>query len=320
MQYKCSDCKQTWKEETPIDLCPECGSDNIRQINPMKKWIPIGAGAVILIIILLLFAGGKSFTTTAYIDFDQSTNRLTVELNGDKVKTDNQCNYRIAIQRNGANFGEAKKTAKLSKVFEEPGSYSIEIKWVNTQDKMPELHWNGPRSFTVAEKQYPPQIVAIIILDQNADKQLYKIRIQSDTGAISAKHTEYSTDGINYQSQPVFSNLKPGDYTFYARNANDISLVASLEESLAVIPKTHPTDAHLCKLLKQTAEGDASAYGNLINIAQTIGNISVSGKDQYIKSFRELINNTFATQNYTPIRTQREGDPKTGKILKIIIL
>lgn len=319
MQYKCSDCKNTWSEETPTDQCPECGSDNIRQIRSMKKWIPIGAGAGLLIIILLLFIPSHR-TTTADVDFDQSTNRLTVELSGKQVKTDNQYNYRIGIQRNGANFGEAKKAAKLSKVFDVPGSYSIEIKWINKQDKMPELNWNGPHSFTVAEKQYPPQILSIAILDQNAEKQLYKIRIQSDTGTVSANRTEYSSDGTNYQTSAVFVNLKPGNYTFYARNTHDVSLVATQDYTLPVIPKTHPTDAHLCKLLKQAAEGDASAYGNLVNIAQTIGNVSVSGKDQYIKTFRELINNTFATQNYTPIRTQREGDPKNGKILKIIIL
>ena len=317
MQYKCSDCKHTWNEETLTDQCPECGSDNIRLIRSMNKWIWIGTSVIALIIILIFIK--PQHKTIVNVDFDQSANRLTVELRGKQVKTDNQYNYRIGIQRNGANFGEAKKAAKLSKVFDEPGSYNVEIKWVNNKDKMPQLQWNGPRSFTVAEKQYPPQILAIVILDQNADKQFYKICIQSDTVTVPSYLTEYSADGIKYQPSAVFSNLKPGNHTFFARNTHDANLVSMQDYTLPVIPKTHPTDAQLCKLLKQTAEGDASAYGSLINIVQTIGNVSVNGQDPYIKTFRELINNTFATQNYTPIRTQREGDPKNGKILKIII-
>jgi len=50
---------------------------------------------------------------------------------------------------------------------------------------------------------------------------------------------EYSIDGVNYQTSPVFSNLTPGTYTVTIKDANDCTFITN---EITILPLNPPTD------------------------------------------------------------------------------
>lgn len=70
------------------------------------------------------------------------------------------------------------------------------------------------KTITVVESPIP-YITNITVSDWTQSDNVINVAAGPDTGQ---QYLEYSIDGLNYQPEPVFTNLEPGQYTVYVRD------------------------------------------------------------------------------------------------------
>lgn len=316
-KFKClnPECKHTWTAEDFPNTCPNCQGNEIKEAKQLPKWA-YGAGIGLFVLFFLLrFCSGGSDATTVRVDFDDYTGQLEVSLSGNEVmNSQHKCNYRIGIERNGAPFGNPVKKDVLKRKFDNPGSYTVNVTWIG-KSKMPPLKWSGSKTFFVQEKPQAPFILGVHVMERDVNKKCYTVKIQCDTSIVASHNTEYSQDGNQYKAQPVFNNLKPGDYVFYARNTLDPELVVSYNKTLPNIQKESLSDSKINQLLKAIANGDEAAYKDFVNKVENGKSIPVTGNSN-IKNSSALIDYVLTTQEYRSVRTQRDAD---NQIVKIIL-
>ena len=311
--YKCKECGK--KYEAQESFCSDCNKEGtivpigVGGIEKYKKywWI-----ALVLIIIIFLLIRCPGDPPTVNVVYNQESQRLTVDLDGKKVMTDNECNYVINIKRNGDPFGEPTNKRKFDRTFDVPGKYTIEVKWIG-KTRAPEIKWNGPHFFEIYEKTIPPQApeisgINILSIDYKIKKYKISISIKADSFLVA----EYSIDGQTYQKTNVFSNISPGDYTFYARNEKDKSSEPSsfpypLPE---IVSKPSPSDAVLNDLLrKMAAKGDKNAFKQWRDsVEEGLPPIDVTGVANISNSY-ELVQDALQGKSYT-VSTQRDANQK----------
>lgn len=321
-KYKCNnkDCGHKFTADEPCDSCPECGGENISISSGMPKKVKYGiiGGAVFLILMIFFFRDCSDEKTIVNVNFDKSNNKLTVELLGDKVKSGNNFNYKIFIKMNGQDFGKTINNSKLEKIFDMPGTYDIEVKWVNNSEPAPQISWNGLKTFTITEKpnENQPRILNIKLGATDVKKQLYlSVIVETDTTVLSKSQTEFSQDGSIYQSSNTFSNLSPGKYTFYVRNSSYPNKFDKYEKELMKIQKESPSDAYLNDLLKKIAKRDDIAYDNWIDNVECGIKIPVTGINN-IKNSTELIDKIYNDRKSVTVNTKRDAN---NKIIRIIV-
>ena len=151
-------------------------------------------------------------------------------------------------------------------------------------------------------------------LDRNLKTKKYKISIIIDT-SVKQFDTEYSIDCYNYQNSSEFSNVSPGNHTFYARNKTDKSLVDSMMYLLPEIkPQPSPPDDVLNDLLRKMANGDQKAKKKWRETVEEGLTIPTSGAANISNSY-ELSVDALQGNHYS-VKAQRDSE---GKIIKIIV-
>lgn len=73
---------------------------------------------------------------------------------------------------------------------------------------------DASKTITVVESPIP-HITNITVTDWTQSDNIITVSAGPDAGQ---QYLEYSIDGINYQPEPVFTNLEPGQYTVYVRD------------------------------------------------------------------------------------------------------
>lgn len=314
MKYKCIDCGAIYDEE--IQECRDCGG-KVRKVNDRNKksMFVVLAVFVFAIALISLMTCSKKDTTVANVTYDKVESRLVVELEGDKVSDGKRSNYRITLLRNGNVFGSPISRSKVSKVIDAEGTYEVEIRWVNSREDAPELRWNGVRSFVVEGIPVAPLFLSVDVVSKDFKTQSYVVSISMDTSVVPQLETEFSSDGKQYQSSPVFKGLKPGSYTFYARNTRDNSLVNTYRKEMYPIKRDVISDAEINKLLNRIASGDYKAYDAFIAQVEAGQRIKVTGLKN-VSNSSELIDYIDATRNQVSVSTKRNAD---NEIVAIIV-
>lgn len=313
-KYQCNECKHVWEQEEWPDSCPDCGSDNFKKASSFSFMSKSGLGiiAAVVVILILIKIIVPPERTEVTVRFDDYSGKLTVKLEGKKAAG----NYRIHVLRNGADFCDPSQSAQLTKVFESPGSYQVQVRWKGNKTEQPTLVWDGSPNFVVSEKPKAPEIIGIAILKRDFPTQRYQVSVKTDTGLVAASSTEYSVDGVNFQSSPVFANLKPGKYTFHVRNKKNNTMTGALEKELPKISKDAPSDSYINQLLSDIAQGDAAAFGKFVKVVENGNPLPVSDGSGSIQNSRALINYVNATQTVVRVRTTRDAN---NQIIKLVI-
>lgn len=322
MKYKCKDCEHVFESDQTVFECPQCGGTNIVEdsnfFNKYKRPIIIIS---IIIAILLLFKLCRVDGTTINAKYDKVSQRLEVELEGEKVDQ-----YKIIVTRDGSDFSEKKfKDKPINFSFDVPGEYRLQVKYVG-KGEMPQIskYDKGP---WIIEPPKPgdepigiqtPQILEVKIQNTNSKLKTYSVKVITDTKAVPLSDTEFSIDNTNYQSSDIFADLKPGLYTFYVRHTQDQSLINQFQFNLPTPPD--PTkvlsDADLNSLLKRIAKGDDKAVEEWKNAVEGPPAIKVAGME-FIDDSYALRQHVRTQEVIVSIRTQRDSN---NKILKIIVV
>lgn len=319
MKYKCKDCEHVFESDQTVFECPQCGGTNIIEVgNPITKYKKPIIVISIIIAILLLFKLCRVDGTTVNAKYDNESQRLQVELEGEKVDQ-----YKIIVTRNGVALpAKEYKDKPVNFSFGVPGKYRLQVKFVG-KGKMPEIstYNKGPwiiQPGVTIEGPKPPQILEVKIQNTNTILKTYSVKVITDTKAVPLSDTEFSTDNSKYQSSDNFADLKPGLYTFYVRNAQDQSLINQFQFNLPTPPD--PTkvlsDADLNSLLKRIAKGDDKAVEEWKNAVEGPPAIKVAGME-FIDDSYALRQHVRTQEVIVSIRTQRDSN---NKILKIIVV
>lgn len=262
-KYKCLDpnCGHTWDLDSDPFECPACNGTNfveIRKPRWFKYLLTIGGILIAFILLLQLCSDGK---TTVKTDANILQCKLTVTIDGDH-KND----YKIILRKGGVVHGDHSKKAKA--VFNElEGTYSLDVQFIG-KGKMPKIN-SFKRTFTFTKPPKAPEAPQITILTKTPDKltntvKVYTVTITTDAGIVPLRETEFSKDGVQWQSSNVCKSLLPGTYTFYARNVQDKSLQ---DQKILVldpfVPAPPPTIAQLNALLNQIATCDDMATDSI---------------------------------------------------------
>lgn len=319
MKYKCKDCEHIFESDQTVFECPQCGGTNIIEVgNPITKYKKPIIVISIIIAILLLFKLCRVDGTTVNAKYDKESQRLEVELEGEKVDQ-----YKIIVTRNGVAMpAKEYKDKPVNFSFDVPGEYRLQVKFAG-DGKMPKMSsynkgpWIIPPGGDTISSPIP-QILEIKILKKDTQSRTYTVKVITDTNTVPLSDTEYSIDNANYQSSDIFADLKPGLYTFYVRNAQDQSLINQFQFNLPTPPD--PTkvlsDADLNSLLKRIAKGDDKAVEEWKNAVEGPPAIKVAGME-FIDDSYALRQHVRTQEVIVSIRTQRDSN---NKILKIIVV
>ena len=319
MKYKCKDCEHIFESDQTVFECPQCGGTNIvEEGNFFTKYKrPIIIVSIIIAILLLLKLCCGVDGTTVNVKYDNESQRLEVELEGEKIEQ-----YSIIVIRDGSEFSTKKyKDKPLNFSFDVPGEYRLQVKFVGN-DKMPQIStynkgpWIIPPGETI-QGPITPQILEVRIQNTNTQSRNYTVKVITDINKVPLSDTEFSIDNSNYQSSDIFADLKPGLYTFYVRNAQDQSLINQFQFNLPTPPD--PTkvlsDADLNTLLKRIANGDTNAFDRWRKEVDGAQPLPVAGV-QFISNSYELAQDAITQNKVYTVRTQRDGN---NKIVKIIV-
>jgi len=312
MKYKCKDCEHVFESDQTVFECPQCGKPNIISVetfwNKYKKPIII---ASVIIALLLMLKICSSDGTTVKVEYNTESHKLEVELEGEKV---NQ--YKIIVTRDGSELStKLYKDKPVNFSFDIPGEYRLQVKFTGNGE-MPQLspYKKGPWSIEKPEPPKVPQILEVKILSTDTKTKTYSVKIITDVNVVPMTDTEFSVDNSTYQSSDVF-NLRPGFYTFYARNMINDSIGTSKMNLPDIVVKEPITDVELNKLLRKIANGDTDAFNRWRKEVDGVQPLPVSGV-QFISNSYELAQDAITQNKVYIVRTQRDNN---GRILRIIV-
>lgn len=314
MKYKCKDCEHVFESDQTVFECPQCGGTNIVEqggfFRKHKKLIVIFS--VILGVLLLFNIITNNNKTTVNVKYDPTSQRLEVELKGAKVNE-----YNIILTREGELFTTQRfKDKSLKFTFNVPGEYRLQVKYIGS-GQMPELSTFPKGPWIIHEKDTvvdtlvykTPQILEIKIQNTNISAKTYTVKVITDVTVVPLSDTEFSIDNSNYQSSDIF-NLRPGFYTFYARNIQDQSLINQFQFNLPPLPDTPNvlSDADLNTLLKRIANGDTNAFDSWRSKVDGAQPLPVTGAP-FISNSYELVQDAAQGNNHR-VRTSRDANDR----------
>lgn len=312
MKYKCKDCEHIFESDQTVFECPQCGGTNIVEVgNPFTKYKkPIIIVSVIIAILLLWKIIVPDGSTIVTVKYNQGSQKLEVELDGEQVDQ-----YNIIVTRDGSEFSTKKFKGKpVNFNFNVPGEYRLQVKFAG-KGKIPEIskYNKGP---WIIEPSIPgdepigiqtPQILEVKILKTNTQSKTYSVKIITDVKVVPLIDSEFSIDNSSFQSSDVFNNLNPGFYTFYVRNIKDNSLTHQFQFNLPP-PPTSLSDAELNQLLKRIANGDTQAFDSWRNKVDGVQPLPVTGAQSISNSYELVID--AAQGNNHRVRTSRDANDR----------
>jgi hypothetical protein len=314
MKYKCIDCSHIWETNEDAFECPECHNINFQEIGGngigsiMKKYWWLGV-ILLGLIFVIRCCSGCSDNEGIKVTTERENNRLIVKLEG---KQNNE--YSMVLRKDGVVYDKIEKKTKHTFSNLE-GTYTLDITYIGKNTPPPKInksHWE----FTFEKPPKAPEITGIKKTPYELTKKVkvYTVTIKTNSSAVPLNETEFSKDGTNWQNSNVFNNVAPGNYTFYARNKNNISLTDERQCPLGpYTPTSLPTIPQLNTLLNKIADCDEKATDEM---RSNLGNnLKVKGVSN-INNVQELIIDAFCTNKYTVTNIELNSD---GDVLSITV-
>lgn len=323
-KYKCSVCGNQWEAmETPFE-CPKChsasisgGSANSGFAGAIKKfwWVFV---AILVVAIAAVFAITPNNKTHVNVTADTENGALTVKLSGKHAgeylitinygeqqfrtspdateHTFNNLHGECLLELLYIGTGDAPKINDYEKNFTFKEMVDERVVVSNTDDRGMVNVGNIGQS--LGKLTNSPEIEKATPMPSRINKgEKYVVTIKLGSHGCSVKEAEFSMDNINWQKEPVFKNLDPGIYVFYARNAENPDLVDERRITLQAPAATTKsmTAAEINTLLgtivKGGKEGDDARKTLLDNInAATPVHCE---QDSKIKNLRSLVSDVF---------------------------
>lgn len=287
-KFKCSDCGYIFTGNYTTQVCPNCGSHNIKKASGGVPWKKILIALCAILVILLLFTIFKPSEKAlkASLSFDEQKVSILVEgIDEDDLRNSYQVKYSSDSKPNTYQkllFGNGNAAFVRIAELNEGETYTFYVVERKDDSKVPEkLDWKTTNRYTRPLPPLPPKIHVETTPDCHTGK--YTITIVVDEGVADV----YCLDD-KAQSTPVFENVAARTDAYLVKVVDNSNLLESeKEEVLCPIIKAFHVDIikirdAFCKVGKgELKVGDAMSIinnGKNIKLTQPIdGNKKLEG-------------------------------------------